>query len=160
MVVDTKHFTFKTGVRTFEAASFLRKHGVDTIAIKTMFQQDLTSYIKRATIIRDAEIFRDHIAISSYNEIEKNMHIIVAQAADELLNIKGIAASFVLCKTENGVSISGRSLGNINVQMILEKLGGGGHMTIAGAQLSDVTVEEAKDKLQEAIDEYYIESLN
>lgn len=160
MVVDTKHFTFKTGVRTFEAASFLRKHGVDTVAIKTMFQQDLTSYIKRATIIRDAEIFRDHIAISSYNEIDNNMHIVVAQAADELLNIKGITASFVLCKTDNGVSISGRSLGGINVQMILEKLGGGGHMTIAGAQLSDLSISEAKEQLTQAIEDYYLETLN
>lgn len=160
IVIDTKHFTFKTGVRTFEAASFLRKQGVDTIAIKTMFQQDLTTYIKRATIIRDAEIFRDHIAISFCKETEKNMQVIVAQAADELLNIKGITASFVLCLMENGVNISGRSLGGINVQMILEKLGGGGHMTIAGAQLNDVDLEEAKERLQQAIDDYYLETVD
>ncbi|MBE7036818.1 MAG: phosphoesterase [Ruminococcaceae bacterium] len=160
MVVDTKHFTFKTGVRTFEAASFLRKQGVDTIAIKTMFQQDLSTYIKRAMIIKDAEIFRDHIAVSSYNEIEENIHITIAQAADELLNIKGITASFVLSKTERGVNISGRSLGGINVQVILEKLGGGGHMTIAGAQLSDLSIEEAREKLYQAIDEYYLETVN
>ncbi|MBE7040902.1 MAG: phosphoesterase [Ruminococcaceae bacterium] len=160
IVIDTKHFTFKTGVRTFEAASFLRKQGVDTVAIKTMFQQDLSTYIKRATIIRDAEIFRDHIAISSYKEDEKNMNIVVAQAADELLNIKGITASFVLYKTGNGVSISGRSLGGINVQMILEKLGGGGHMTIAGAQLSDVSLSDAKEQLEQAIDDYYLETVD
>ena len=160
IVIDTKHFTFKTGVRTFEAASFLRKQGVDTIAIKTMFQQDLTTYIKRATIIRDAEIFRDHIAISVYREVEKNIQIVVAQAADELLNIKGITASFVLCKTENGVNISGRSLGGINVQVILEKLGGGGHMTIAGAQLNNLSLEEAKECLQQAIDDYYLETVD
>ena len=158
IVIDTKHFTFKTGVRTFEAASFLRKQGVDTVAIKTMFQQDLSTYIKRATIIRDAEIFRDHIAISSYQEAEKNMNVVVAQAADELLNIKGITASFVLCKTETGTSISGRSLGGINVQVILEKLGGGGHMTIAGAQLAGVSIPEAKEKLEQAIDDYYLET--
>ncbi len=160
IVIDTKHFTFKTGVRTFEAASFLRKQGVDTIAIKTMFQQDLTTYTKRATIIRDAEIFRDHIAISVYREVEKNIQIIVAQAADELLNIKGITASFVLCITENGVNISGRSLGGINVQVILEKLGGGGHMTIAGAQLNNLSLAEAKECLQQAIDDYYLETVD
>ncbi len=160
IVIDTKHFTFKTGVRTFEAASFLRKQGVDTVAIKTMFQQDLTTYIKRATIIRDAEIFRDHIAIGSYPEQESNMQIVVAQAADEMLNIKGITASFVLCPTETGVSISGRSLGGINVQLILEKLGGGGHLTIAGAKLADLTIDEAKEQLRQAIEEYYLETLN
>ncbi|MBE7022176.1 MAG: phosphoesterase [Ruminococcaceae bacterium] len=160
IVVDTKSFTFKTGVRTFEAASFLRKQGVDTIAIKTMFQQDLTSYIKRASIIKEAEIFRDHIAISKTHEDGSNMHVLIAQAADELLNIKGITASFVLYADENGVSISGRSLGGINVQVILEKLGGGGHMTIAGAQLPELTVEEAREKLCEAIEDYYLETSN
>ncbi|MBE7035545.1 MAG: phosphoesterase [Ruminococcaceae bacterium] len=160
IVVDTKHFTFKTGVRTFEAASLLRKQGVDTVAIKTMFQQDLSSYIKRATIIRDAEVIRDTIAVSAYRELDKNIHITIAQAADELLNIKGITASFVLCKTEEGVSISGRSLGGINVQVILEKLGGGGHLTIAGAQLNDLTIEEAKEQLFAVIEDYYLESVN
>ncbi len=158
MVIDTKNFTFKTGVRTFEAASFLRKQGVDTIAIKTMLQQDLNTYIKRATVIRDAEIFRDHIAISDCREDDKNIHLVVAQAADELLNIKNITASFVLYKKNDAVSISGRSLGGINVQMILEKLGGGGHMTIAGAQLSELSLEEAKEQLKQAIEEYYIET--
>ncbi len=154
IVVDTKNFTFKTGVRTFEAASFLRKQGVDTVSIKTMFQEDLSSYIKRAGIIRDAEIFKEHIAISSYPEEDNSNHTIVAQAADELLNIKGIAASFVLCKKDEGIRISGRSLGSINVQLILEKLGGGGHMTIAGAQLPELSMEEAKVKLYQAIEEY------
>ncbi len=160
VLMDTKNFTFKTGVRTFEVASFLRKQGVDTVTIKTMFQQDLTSYIKRAMIVKDAEIFRDHIAVSTYNEIEENIHVTIAQAADELLNIKGITASFVLSKTEEGISISGRSLGNINVQVILEKLGGGGHMTIAGAQLYEMTIGEAKEQLKQAIDAYYLETVN
>jgi len=160
IVIDTKSFTFKTGVRTFEAASFLRKQGVDTVTIKTMFQQDLTSYIKRASIIREAEIYRETIAISATMEEDKNIHLLVAQAADELLNIKGITASFVLYATENGVSISGRSLGNMNVQVVLEKLGGGGHLTIAGAQLSDLSIKEAKEQLCKAIDEYVSESSN
>lgn len=160
MVIDTKSFTFKTGVRTFEAASFLRKHGVDTVAIKTLFQQDLGSYIKRAAIIGNAEIIREHIAISMYDEIDKNIHIVIAQAADELLNIKGITASFVLCRTENGVSISGRSLGGINVQVILEKLGGGGHLTIAGAQLQGISLQDARERLCDAVEEYYLETAN
>ncbi|MBR6728964.1 MAG: DHH family phosphoesterase, partial [Clostridia bacterium] len=156
--LDTKQFTFKTGVRTFEAASFLRKQGVDTVSVKTVFQQDLTSYIKRAAIIKNAEIFREQIAISISPEFGQNMQVLIAQAADELLNIKGITASFVLFETESGVSISGRSLGGINVQVILEKLGGGGHMTIAGAQLAELAPEEAKEKLCQAIEEYYMET--
>ena len=160
IVIDTKSFTFKTGVRTFEAASFLRKQGVDTVTIKTLFQQDLSSYIKRASIISNAEIIREHIALSSYNVIDKNIHIVIAQAADELLNIKGITASFVLCRTEEGVNISGRSLGGINVQVILEKLGGGGHLTIAGAQLPGITVAEARERLCKAVDDYYLDTVN
>jgi len=160
MVIDTKNFTFKTGVRTFEAASFLRKQGVDTVAVKTLFQQDLQSYIKRGDIIRTSEIVRDNIAISVAPKSDESTHIIAAQAADELLNVKGIIASFVIFHSGTGISISGRSLGGINVQVILEKLGGGGHLTIAGAQLPASTPEEAKEKLLGAIEEYYLESAN
>lgn len=158
MVIDTKNFTFKTGVRTFEAASFLRRQGVDTVAVKTMFQQDLQSYIKRSDIIKTSEIIRDNIAISIAPNSDESTHVVAAQAADELLNVKGITASFVIFRSGNDISISGRSLGGINVQVILEKLGGGGHLTIAGAQLSDVTPDEAKEQLIAAIDEYYMES--
>ncbi len=160
IVVDTKNFTFKTGVRTFEAASFLRKQGVDTVAVKTIFQQDLQSYIKRSDIIRKSVIVRENIAVSIAPKSDESTHIIAAQAADELLNVKGIIASFIIFSSNDGVSISGRSLGGINVQLILEKLGGGGHLTIAGAQLPDTTQEEAKEKLLSAIDEYYLESTN
>ncbi len=160
IVVDTKNFTFKTGVRTFEAASFLRKQGVDTIAVKTVFQQDLQTYIKRSEIIKNAEIIRNNIAISIAPENSDITHTVMAQAADELLNIKGIIASFVILKTGNNVSISGRSLGEINVQVILEKLGGGGHLTIAGAQLENISTTDAKDMLIEAVDNYYIENAN
>lgn len=158
MVIDTKNFTFKTGVRTFEAASFLRKQGVDTVAVKTMFQQDLQSYIKRSDIIKTSEIIRDNIAISIAPNSDESTHVVAAQAADELLNVKGITASFVIFRSGNDSSISGRSLGGINVQVILEKLGGGGHLTIAGAQLADVSPDEAKEQLVAAIDEYYMES--
>ena len=160
MVLDTKNFTFKTGVRTFEAASFLRKQGVDTISIKTMFQLDFTSYVKKASIIRDAEIYKDNIAIGTYCEIEGDITTLAAVAADEMLNIKGITASFVLCRTENGVIISGRSLGGINVQLILEKLGGGGHLTIAGAQIEDITLDKAVELLKDAVEDYYNETSN
>ncbi len=160
MVLDTKNFTFKTGVRTFEAASFLRKQGVDTISIKTMFQLDFGAYVKKASIIRDAEIYKENIAIGTYCEIEGDITTLAATAADEMLNIKGITASFVLCRTENGVIISGRSLGGINVQVILEKLGGGGHLTIAGAQIEDITLDQAILMLKEAVEEYYNETSN
>ncbi len=161
MVIDTKNFTFKTGVRTFEAASFLRKQGVDTIAVKTVFQQDLQSYIKRGEIIKNSEIIRENIAVSLAPKSDESTHIVAAQAADELLNVKGITASFVIFHSGgDNISISGRSLGSINVQVILEKLGGGGHLTIAGAQLAGVTAIEAKEKLLHAIDEYYMECSN
>lgn len=160
MVIDTKNFTFKTGVRTFEAASFLRKQGVDTVAVKTVFQQDLKTYIKRSEIIKNAEIIRDNIAISIAPKSSDITHTVMAQAADELLNIRGIIASFVILETDGRVNISGRSLGEINVQLILEKLGGGGHMTIAGAQLDGVLAEDAKESLVEAIDNYYIDNAN
>lgn len=160
IVVDTKNFTFKTGVRTFEAASFLRKQGVDTIAVKTVFQQDLQTYIKRSEIIKNAEITRNNIAISIAPKNSDITHTVMAQAADELLNIKGIIASFVILECGNNVSISGRSLGEINVQVILEKLGGGGHLTIAGAQIENVSADDAKEMLIEAVDNYYIENAN
>ena len=123
-----------------------------------MFQQDLQSYIKRSEIIKTSEIIRDNIAISIAPYSDETTHVIAAQAADELLNVKGITASFVIFGSGNNISISGRSLGGINVQLVLEKLGGGGHLTIAGAQLSDVTIEETKEQLIAAIDEYYMES--
>lgn len=160
MVIDTKNFTFKTGVRTFEAASFLRKQGVDTVAVKTIFQQDLQSYVKRSDIIRNASIVRDNIAVSIAPKPDESTHVVAAQAADELLNIKGVIASFVIYEIDNSTSISGRSLGGINVQLILEKLGGGGHLTIAGAQLVDTDAETAKQQLIDAIEEYYLESTN
>lgn len=160
IVVDTKNFTFKTGVRTFEAASFLRKQGVDTVSVKTVFQQDLKTYIKRSDIIKNAEIIRDNIAISITPDSNDISHTVMAQAADELLNIRGINASFVIRENGGNVNISGRSLGEINVQLILEKFGGGGHMTIAGAQLDNASAQQAKERLIEAIEDYYIDNTN
>ncbi len=151
--MDTKGFTFKAGVRTFEAASYLRRMGVDTVNIRRLFKTDIVSYLAKVEIIRTAVIYKDNIALSYLYEECPDMSITVAQAADELLNISGIEASFVLAKTGNRVVISGRSLETVNVQVILEKLGGGGHITIAGAQLEDTTLEEANKLLKEAIDE-------
>lgn len=159
IVVDTKNFIFKTGVRTFEAASYLRRQGVDTVSVKQLFQNDLKTYITISNIVKDAEVVYDNIAISICPSNIKNAQLIAAQAADQLLSLSGLIAAFVLSSKEGEIVISGRSLGEINVQMILEKLGGGGHMTVAGAQLENVTIEEAKVRLKNAIYEY-IESLN
>lgn len=158
IMVDTKNFTFKTGVRTFEAAAYLRKFGVDIIRVKKWFQADLESYNLIANIVRNVEIINDSIAISVYeDENDKNANLICAKAADELLTISDITASFVMTKMGEKVYISGRSIGEINVQIILEKMGGGGHITLAGAQLEGLTLEEAKDELIIRINEYLYE---
>ncbi len=152
ITLDTKNFTTKAGVRTFEAAAFLRQFGVDTMAVKRVFQSDLVSYIKRAQIVEKTEIFRDVYAISYWNNNEeKRANIICAQAADELLNISGVEASFVACRMNSTIVISGRSLGASNVQVVMEALGGGGHLTVAGAQLQDVTMDVAIERLKKAI---------
>ncbi|MDW8802796.1 DHH family phosphoesterase [Clostridium sp. A1-XYC3] len=150
--VDTKNFCFKTGVRTFEAASFLRRLGADTIDVKRFFADDLENYLKRSEIIRSVKVFNNIAIAICPEEIEDT--VLAAQAADELLNITGIQASFVFVKIKEEVFISGRSLGDVNVQLILESLGGGGHMTMAGAKLKYVTVDEALLKLKDAIGKY------
>lgn len=158
IMMDTKNFTFKTGVRTFEAAAYLRRCGVDIIKVKKWFQSDLESYNTISEIVRKAEIVRDSIGISIYDVQEKETSLICAKAADELLTIGNITAAFVLGLMEDGkVCISGRSIGDVNVQMILEKLGGGGHITLAGAQLENVTIDEAKQELISKINEYFEE---
>ena len=159
IMMDTKNFTFKTGVRTFEAAAYLRKYGIDIIKVKKWFQSDLESYNVIAEIVKNAEIINGSIGISIYNEKDKNANLICAKAADELLTISDITASFVLGKMGEKICISGRSIGDINVQVILEKLGGGGHITLAGAQLEGVTMEEAKDELIIRINEYFTENV-
>lgn len=150
--VDTKNFYFKTGVRTFEAASFLRQLGADTIDVKRLFADDLDTYIKRSDIIRSAKVEKNVAIAICPPKIEDT--VLAAQAADELLNITGIQASFVFVKIEEDVHISGRSLGDVNVQVILEALGGGGHMTMAGARLNNASIEEAVNKLNDAISKY------
>ena len=160
IMMDTKNFTFKTGVRTFEAAAYLRRCGIDIIRVKKWFQSDLKSFNTIAGIVKKAEVVNDTIAISTYEKKTKDASIICAKAADELLTISDITASFVLGKLGDKVCISGRSIGDINVQVILEKLGGGGHITLAGAQVEGMTVEETKQELINRINEYFAEIEN
>ena len=155
ILVDTKNFTFKTGVRTFEVAAYLKRVGFDISGVKQIFQTDFEAYLAKVKIVKNAEIIDKHIAISVTNDDLDNMLTLVAQAADELLSISGILASFVLCKIDSVVMISSRSMGDINVQAIMEKIGGGGHLTFAGAQIAGVTIEEAKVQLLNAINEYF-----
>jgi c-di-AMP phosphodiesterase-like protein len=150
--VDTKNFYFKTGVRTFEAAAYLRQLGADIIDVKKMFAGHLETYLKKAEIMSAAEVNNDIAIAICPPDIKDN--ILAAQVADELLNITGVQASFVLAKIDNEVFMSGRSFGDINVQVILEELGGGGHMTIAGAKIKDISIDEAKEQLKQAVDKY------
>lgn len=158
IMMDTKNFTFKTGVRTFEAAAYLRKCGVDIIQVKKWFQSDLETYNKITEIIKTTEIINDTIGIATYNKEDKDANVICAKSADELLTIGNITASFVLGNVGNEVTISGRSIGDINVQVILEKMGGGGHITLAGAQIEGMTIEEVKEELKQRINEYFEEN--
>lgn len=155
--MDTKAFRFKTGARTFEAAAYLRKAGVDPVRVHMLFRNDISMYIQKSKVISNAKIYRNNIAIAVCEEQSKNIQLVVAQAADDLLNIKGVEASFVLAAVGSKIIISGRSLGAVNVQVILEKLGGGGHITIAGAQLENNNLEIAEMKLHNAIDEALFE---
>lgn len=157
IMMDTKNFTFKTGVRTFEAAAFLRKCGVDIIKVKKWFQSDLETYNKISEIVAKSEIIDDTIAISIYDKEDSDANITCAKAADELLTISNITASFVIGKMGDKIYISGRSIGDINVQLILEKIGGGGHITVAGAQVEGMTQEEVKQELINRINEYFTE---
>lgn len=157
IMMDTKNFTFKTGVRTFEAAAYLRRCGVDIIRVKKWFQSDLESYNLISEIVRKAEMVNGTIAISIYDKEDKDANLICAKAADELLTISDITASFVIGNLGDKVCISGRSIGDINVQVILEKLGGGGHITLAGAQVEGMTLEEVKQELIIRINEYFTE---
>ncbi len=157
IMMDTKNFTFKTGVRTFEAAAYLRRCGVNIIKVKKWFQSDLVTFNKISGIVKKAEIVNDTIAIAIYDKKEKDSSVICAKAADELLTISDITASFVIGRMGNKICISGRSIGDINVQIILEKLGGGGHVTLAGAQVEGMTMEETKQELINRINEYFSE---
>ena len=152
--LDTKFFAFKTGVRTFEAASYLKKIGADTVETKMMFKSNVEDFIARADIIKNTKIINKRICIA-YSESEiSNINVVIAKAADELLNVKNVEASFVLGHKNDTVFISARSLGQINVHVLMEKLGGGGHIDIAGAQLKNVTLNQAYKMVHQIIEEY------
>ena len=153
--LDTKSFNVRTGERTFEAAAFLRRLGADTVEVKKLLQNDFQDTIAKYQIIRNARLYRQEIAIVAMNS--GTTRILAAQAADELLNISGISASFVLYPDGDTVYLSARSIGSANVQMILEPLGGGGNMATAGAQMKNVTVKDALEQLVASIDKFYEE---
>ena len=152
IVLDTKNFTMRTGGRTFEAAAFLRRSGADTAEVKKLFQNDLAGTIAKYSIIQNAKLYRDGIAVAVADHPVGR--VTAAQAADELLNIIGIDASFVISPDGDRVNISGRSMGDTNVQLILEKLGGGGNAAAAGGQISGKSVDEVAKDLARAIDQY------
>ena len=157
ITVDTKNFTFQTGVRTFEAASILKRAGADTTSVSQLFRDDFNTFLSKAEVISTSKIVNKEIAIG---RLEKNMEdsiLIAAQAADDLLKVNNIEASFVLTLTNDKIHISGRSLGKVSAQLILEKLGGGGHLTSAGTQIEDVSLDEAEEMLENAIEEYLAE---
>lgn len=154
ILMDTKNFIVKTGVRTFEAASYLRRRGLDTVAVKQMFAVDKDEYDERAEIVMSMERVFDNIGISVCREQYDNVRVIASQAADDMMNIDNIEASFVIYPLDNGVCISGRSLGDINVQEILEQLGGGGHSTVAGAQLRNKSFDNVREELIRAVGVY------
>ncbi|MFX3674344.1 MAG: DHH family phosphoesterase [Paenisporosarcina sp.] len=152
IIVDTKSFTLRTGARTFEAASYLRTNGADTVLVQRLLKEDIETYIERSKIVQTVEFFREGIAIGNGEEDSTYSQVLIAQTADILLTMKGVSASFVVAKKDNGiVGISARSLGDINVQLIMEKLGGGGHLTNAACQLQIGTIDEAMDQLKQAI---------
>ena len=153
IILDTKSFNVRTGERTFEAAAYLRKLGADTVEVKKLLQNDFQDTIAKHQIIKSARLYRQEIAISALNATAPRS--LAAQAADELLNISGITASFVLYPDEDQVLISARSIGTANVQVILEPLGGGGNTATAGAQIRNTTVKEVLDQLVESIDRFY-----
>lgn len=151
ILIDTKNFSFKTGVRTFESASFLKRIGVDSLKVKKILQTDYDTVMKKAELIRSAEIFRGSFAIAKTEFDCENPTTLASQTSDDLLNVKDVTAAFTLCGKNGVIYISARSMGDVNVQVILEKLGGGGHITMAGAQLEGVGLDDADAKLKESI---------
>ena len=153
LILDTKSFAIRTGEKTFDAAAFLRRLGADTMEIKKLLQSDMEHTVEKYGILQGAKIYRDGIAIAACQTEQDR--VVAAQAADELLNISGISASFVFYPTAGGgVTVSGRSIGDVNVQLILERLGGGGNQSAAGAQMKNISLQDAKTALYTAIDDF------
>lgn len=156
IMLDTRDFTVHTGVRTFEAAGYLRRMGAQTASVKQLFAGTLDAYTYKARIVTVAQIYRG-CAVAFSKDLPESMRVVIPQAANDLLGIEGVQASFVGVMMGDSVNISARSMGEINVQIIMEKLGGGGHLMMAGTQLKGVALETAQARLQKAIDEYWAE---
>lgn len=154
IVVDTNSFTYRTGVRTFETASYLRRNGADTVEVKELFSEELAFIQSKTSVIDKAKIYFGDVAVTTIDVDDENNLVLAAKVADELLSVRGINASFILVDKGDYIHISGRSMGKISVQLILEMLGGGGHMTMAGAQLKDKTMDETIALLTDAIKQY------
>ncbi|MGN1419080.1 MAG: DHH family phosphoesterase [Acutalibacteraceae bacterium] len=154
IMLDTRNFVIRTGVRTFEAAAYLRSRNANTVETKKLFANDMEIFRMRNFVIDNAEKYREQCAISCCEEEVKNIRLITSQAADEMLNIDGVKASFVLYKNGDETDISARSFGEINVQLIMEALGGGGHQAMSACQLKDTSVQKALEMLKHAIDKY------
>ena len=151
IMLDTKNFVLKTGVRTFEAAAYLRRKGANTLTVKELFSGSIDTYREKVDIVVRSEVHRG-CAISTSDKLTDDIRLASAQAADEMLTLKGIVASFVIFGDHKKINISARSYGRINVQLIMEKMGGGGHQTMAATQLYNSSIEEARKQLTEAID--------
>lgn len=158
ITLDSRNFSVRTGVRTFEAAAYLRRKGADSTRVKELFSGSMENYKSRTRLVQSANIYKSCAIVVCDKENYNDLAIVAPQAADELLSISGVAASFVIYPNDGGISVSARSMGRVNVQLIMEKMGGGGHLTMAGAQLSGVTIREAEGKLKEAIDSYFEEN--
>jgi len=158
MTVDTKNFSMKTGTITFEAAAFLKRCGADGIRVRKLLQEDLSVFKAKAMAVANTEPIADGMYMSVCPADYGNTSVTAAQAADELLDVEGIRASFVICEEGDTIYVSARSLGDINVQVILEKIGGGGHQTISGAQFKDKTVDDVKELVKDAVKQYIEEA--
>ena len=158
ITVDTQNFSMKTGTITFEAAAFLKRCGADGIRVRKLLQEDLAVFKAKAMAVASTEKIYDGMYMSVCPSDYGNTSVTAAQAADELLDVEGIKASFVLCEDGDTIFVSARSLGEINVQVILEKIGGGGHQTISGAQFKGKTLGEVKEIVKEAVKQYMEES--
>jgi len=155
IMLDTRHFILKTGVRTFEAAAYLRNQGADTVSVKKIFSGDFDLYQLKSDIISSASFYKNTAVSHASGNDDATLRIACSQAADELLSVKNVDASFTMFASAGNVNISARSLGDVNVQLIMEELGGGGHMTMAGAQLQATSIDQAVAQLHTAIDHYY-----
>ena len=154
ILLDTQDFTLHTGVRTFEAAAALRRYGAETERVRQLFDVTMVEYAAKAELVERARMYKN-CAISVGGEIAPEARVAIAQAANDLLRIQGVDASFVAVQVGTGVNISARSLGAVNVQVIMEALGGGGHQTMAAAQLKHITPEAARSRIETAIDNYW-----